>query len=160
MRKFGYINSSSLSVLTDEIDELKNPKVRSYDLKKWSKQIREESPFCDCCGTQEELTVHHLYPKHFFPALALHPHNGVVLCKKHHLEYHKYWADTKNTSPVTYQHFKTLYGAKVAQKAYQQMMVDTKELRIEQSNRDKANHLEMMATMAVAAVTDAITEVT
>ena len=140
MRKFGYVNYESLLVLTDEMDKLKPPKVSSYDLQKWSRDIRIESPLCDCCGTQENLTVHHLYPKHFFPSLALHPHNGVVLCKKHHLEYHKYWGDTKNTSPVTYQYFKTLYGARVAQKAYHEMMTDTKDMRLKQSERDKAQN--------------------
>ena len=144
MTNFGYIKCNKLQSMLTEIDNLKNPVISLRELKHWSKQIREESPFCDCCGTSEGLTVHHLYPKKFYPHLALHPHNGVVLCDKHHKEYHKFWGDTKNTSPVTYQHFKVLYHAKISQKAYSQMMTNTKEARAEQSLRDKALHLESL----------------
>lgn len=39
---------------------------------------------CRCCGSSENLNVHHIQPFHINPALECDPTNLVTLCRDHH----------------------------------------------------------------------------
>ena len=43
-------------------------------------QQLEKFPYCQCCGTQDALQVHHVLPKHLFPDLEYELSNLVTLC--------------------------------------------------------------------------------
>jgi 5-methylcytosine-specific restriction protein A len=52
---------------------------------KW-KDVRKEhllkQPFCQACGRQEDLEVHHIEPVHLNPSKELDPENLITLCAK------------------------------------------------------------------------------
>jgi 5-methylcytosine-specific restriction endonuclease McrA len=73
-------------------------------LKVWSKDIRKIG-ICDCCGSTENLTAHHLWPKSLHPTLALVPENGVCLCLTCHREFEDD-LDISDVSPEKYKAFR------------------------------------------------------
>lgn len=76
---------------TVHIDRSQDP--TTWDLTRWSKKARENTPFCEYClwlGTDnDELEAHHILPKARYPHLALEQNNALVLCKEHHMLCHK-----------------------------------------------------------------------
>lgn len=53
---------------------------------------------CRCCGSRENLNVHHIKPFHIDPALELDFDNLVTLCREHHFHIgHK--DNWKNSNP-------------------------------------------------------------
>lgn len=53
---------------------------------------------CRCCGSQENLNVHHIVPFHNDPSLECNYRNLVTLCRDHHFHigHHNNW---KNSNP-------------------------------------------------------------
>ncbi|BBY42184.1 HNH endonuclease [Mycolicibacterium celeriflavum] len=49
--------------------------------KAFSKRLRRLAPFCEHCGTADDLTVDHLLPVHDYPELAYAAENCRVLCR-------------------------------------------------------------------------------
>lgn len=54
-----------------------------------SKVTRVRMGICAVCGDQvfyplSSLQAHHIKPKSLYPELALHLHNGVMVCTRHH----------------------------------------------------------------------------
>ena len=47
----------------------------------------ERYPYCECCGTEEDINVHHIMPVKWFPELELIPYNLITLCRGHHFTY-------------------------------------------------------------------------
>ena len=125
LSKFGY-KHLELEELKEELKQLKNPYLNTAKLNRFSKKLRKDA-ICDCCGIKEDLTVHHLWPKKAHPTLAFKKDNVVVLCNKHHNDYHKYWKDTEATSPVTYNHFKILHQAKISHDVFSKHIETFKE---------------------------------
>jgi len=122
LEKMGYTKSLEIETLKAEIRLLTkmNQVPEQNTLQRFSKKIRRDNPECDICHETkpETLTVHHLWPRSVYPQLAPEPDNVVVLCECCHNDYHKYWKDASETSPVTYDCFKTLHQAKPAQRRY------------------------------------------
>jgi predicted RNA-binding Zn-ribbon protein involved in translation (DUF1610 family) len=58
-------------------------------LKTWASRAKAKTPFCEECGSKEELHAHHIKPKCIYPELALDENNVKILCKKCHIEFHK-----------------------------------------------------------------------
>lgn len=53
---------------------------------------------CRCCGSKENLNVHHIKPFHIDPSLECNPNNLVTLCRDHHFHIgHK--DNWKNANP-------------------------------------------------------------
>lgn len=58
---------------------------RGYD-HRWqqlSERVRRASPFCEQCGSTDDLTADHIIPKAEAPELRLEPLNVRVLCRTH-----------------------------------------------------------------------------
>lgn len=53
---------------------------------------------CRCCGSKENLNVHHIKPFHIDPSLECDPYNLCTLCRDHHFHigHHDNW---KNSNP-------------------------------------------------------------
>ena len=53
---------------------------------KWrrlSKKLRKQSPFCEICGTSDDLTVDHIVRVHDRPEWTYEPDNCRILCRYH-----------------------------------------------------------------------------
>ncbi len=61
-----------------------------WALQSWTKTIRKiHGEHCAICGSTDRLNSHHIFPKLIHPKLSLNKHNGIPLCKEHHLEVHR-----------------------------------------------------------------------
>ena len=133
MAKLGYIPSGEHQKIIKEnemiIADLMCTHIKPYKHQKWAQKVRK-GKVCDCCSSPKNLTAHHLWSRTKFPDLALEYDNGVALCDKCHNSYHKFWPGTEGSTPVNYQHFKTIHQAKESQKAY----------ILHQTNQLKTNH--------------------
>lgn len=55
---------------------------RTVEWKNFSKKLREERPYCECCGTKSKcLQVHHAVPDEYNNLI---PENFFVLCSQCH----------------------------------------------------------------------------
>ena len=81
------------------IDESINPfeKVKEYkggDIywkrQKWVKELYNKQSRCLICGEEHDLTPHHIIKAKNYERLYYNQHNGVILCRKCHNEYHKF----------------------------------------------------------------------
>lgn len=43
---------------------------------------------CQICGSKEKINAHHIFEASFFPDKRFDVDNGIVLCKKHHIQVH------------------------------------------------------------------------
>ena len=60
---------------------------RNEVLQRQSKETELCYNFCEICGTETNLHVHHEKPQKTHPHLALDPDNGIILCKDCHFEH-------------------------------------------------------------------------
>ncbi len=65
-----------------------NCKISQRTLSAWSIQVREKTPFCNWCFTEDNLQAHHILSKHRFPQYALDIDNGLTLCIDCHIMIH------------------------------------------------------------------------
>ena len=59
----------------------------NYHTSQWGKlrkSVREEHPFCQYCGSNEHLEVHHVVPVRYAPERMLDRDNLIVLCSSCH----------------------------------------------------------------------------
>ena len=90
-----------------EKEKVQNSKELTDDIrgtsiyKQWAKTIKENANYmCVCCGSNEKVVAHHSLSYKYYKELRLDPNNGVCLCNKCHINYHKQY-NLKNTSPNT-----------------------------------------------------------
>ena len=82
----------------------------SYPQRKWAQLIKEKyNSQCQCCGSKENLEAHHALSFKYYPALRLDLNNGVCLCKKCHVAYHKQYS-LKDSSSGTLLDFVNKYN--------------------------------------------------
>ena len=60
---------------------------------------------CQCCGSKENLEVHHKYAMNQHNSLGATVSNGIVLCEKCHKNYHHNYGWKNNCSPITLKKF-------------------------------------------------------
>lgn len=58
--------------------------IRSPGWKDLRDEFVEEHPRCECCGSKEDLEVHHIWPVHLFPQWELEWWNLMTLCRTCH----------------------------------------------------------------------------
>jgi hypothetical protein len=64
----------------------------------WQKQVYKKNHYrCVLCGSKKKIRAHHLYGYSAYPDLRYDESNGVVLCKEHHVEFHKLYGYGNNT---------------------------------------------------------------
>jgi HNH endonuclease len=73
-------------------------KDRRYDNhKRWARQVKERDDYkCVICKYNQKLVAHHLYSYLSYPDLRHDVNNGVTLCTKCHVEFHKIYGKTGN----------------------------------------------------------------
>ena len=88
--------------------ENRNIKSPGYD--HWRNTIlSKDNQKCICCGHDKHLEVHHLFGYKENPELAIHPDNGVTLCRFCHDKYHSVYG-LKNINPRDFISFIRRFG--------------------------------------------------
>lgn len=77
----------------------------SPEYNKFKKKVKLRDSFCQCCGSKENLEVHHSFSYNEYVDLRADVKNGVVLCEKCHKKYHKQYGRKKNNNPITFAQF-------------------------------------------------------
>lgn len=83
-------------------DIFKKPVLRSspeYNI--YVKQILKRDSKCQCCGSFENLEVHHILPFNLYNSLGDDINNGIVLCEHCHKEYHHIYSWKGNCNSIT-----------------------------------------------------------
>lgn len=63
-------------------------KEKAEKNKKWkelSKSIRDNIKCCQICNSKNNLQIHHILEKKYYPELYFENNNLICLCPKHHL---------------------------------------------------------------------------
>ena len=68
---------------------LANIKISQRTLNAWAVQVKEATPFCEWCYSEDNLEAHHILPKVKFPQHALDLKNGRTMCSYCHTMIHK-----------------------------------------------------------------------
>ena len=84
-------------------------KEYSRRLTEWAKRVKKAGK-CDTCGSEDELTAHHLYDKKTHPSLRFVDDNGVCLCKDCHEKFHSMFNCKTNCTPKMYEKFKVKFN--------------------------------------------------
>jgi 5-methylcytosine-specific restriction enzyme A len=92
------ISGASLGIIqaapVESFIALKDPTITMPEMAprsgKWPRLERihlADHPFCEVCGTKEEVVGHHMLPFHLFPEHELDPDNIISLCNSrlHHI---------------------------------------------------------------------------
>lgn len=55
----------------------------------FAERVKRRDQRCQICQSNKNLRAHHLYGVKAYPQFANNVDNGVTLCEKHHLEFHR-----------------------------------------------------------------------
>ena len=67
---------------------LTNSKISQRTLDAWAIQVKERTPFCEWCYSEDNLEAHHIMPKAKYPQYALDVNNGRTMCQNCHMNCH------------------------------------------------------------------------
>jgi hypothetical protein len=67
---------------------LANSKISQRTLTAWAVQVKERTPFCEWCYSEDNLEAHHIMPKAKYPQYALDINNGRTMCQNCHMNCH------------------------------------------------------------------------
>ena len=70
---------------------------RNKEEKSWVRKVKKRDKFCVICGEDKYLEAHHLDSFDINKNKRYVINNGVALCKKHHVQFHKEYGYGKNT---------------------------------------------------------------
>jgi len=78
------------------------------EAREWRTQVFQRDDYtCQCCGERgAKLNAHHLHDYQHHRELALEVSNGVTLCKKCHVEFHKQYGTKAANTPDQFIQFK------------------------------------------------------
>lgn len=83
----------------------------SPEVLKFKSKVKDRDKVCQCCGSTEDIHVHHLSAFSSHNSRAADMDNGIALCKECHTQYHSiYGKNGKTNNPVTFAIFLREYG--------------------------------------------------
>ena len=68
---------------------LNKERYDAYQLKHWTKAVKDRDGCCQICGSRKKLHAHHIIPKAKWLSGAYLLNNGVTLCSICHIEEHQ-----------------------------------------------------------------------
>ena len=68
--------------------KLANAKISRRTLDAWAAKVKERTPFCEWCYSEDKLEAHHILPKSKYPQFALDLNNGRTMCQSCHMNCH------------------------------------------------------------------------
>lgn len=77
----------------------------SSEYQKYRDNVFKRDKVCQCCGSSENLEVHHPLPFKKYNSIGADTNNGIVLCKECHTEYHSQNGYKRNCNPITLAQF-------------------------------------------------------
>ena len=78
---------------------------------KFKNSVLKRDKICQCCGTNENLEVHHALAFKTYNPLGADTKNGIVLCYDCHKKYHSFYGTNgKTNNPITLAKFLRDYG--------------------------------------------------
>lgn len=96
---------SSFADATEKIVERNSPEYLRY-----REKVLKRDGVCQCCGSKDDLQVHHPLPYNQYNSLRADTNNGIVLCKECHDEYHNRNGYKRDVNPITLAQFLRDYG--------------------------------------------------
>ena len=82
----------------------------SSEYSQFRTSVLKRDKVCQCCGSKDDLIVHHLFSFSEYNHLGADTKNGVVLCKECHKRYHSQYGTKKHNNPITFAQFLRDYG--------------------------------------------------
>ena len=106
------IANTKLSNLEKEMISSGSYKVvrNSKEYKKFKQSVLKRDGVCQCCGSKDELEVHHPMPFNQYNSIGADTNNGITLCKECHAEYHSKYGYKRNANAITLALFLRDYG--------------------------------------------------
>ena len=92
------------------IDKTKKVERESKEYRRFKEAVLKRDKVCQCCGSSENVEVHHALSFNQYNSLGADTNNGIVLCKECHTEYHSKYGYKKKNNPVTLAQFLRDYG--------------------------------------------------
>lgn len=82
----------------------------SPEYREFHNKVLKRDGVCQCCGSSEDLEVHHSLPFSEYNSLGADPKNGIVLCKSCHGKYPSKYGYKRDANPPTLVQFVREYG--------------------------------------------------
>jgi 5-methylcytosine-specific restriction endonuclease McrA len=87
------------------------PVTRSSKIyNKFKLNVLKRDEVCQCCGSTENLHVHHISSYKHDKERRADTHNGIVLCKDCHSQFHSLYGKGHKNNPVNFAKFMREYG--------------------------------------------------
>ena len=77
---------------------------------KFKLHVLKRDEVCQCCGSTENLNVHHLSSYKYDKERRADTSNGIVLCKDCHTQFHSLYGKGHKNNPVNFAKFMREYG--------------------------------------------------
>ena len=77
---------------------------------KFRLNVLKRDEVCQCCGATEDLHVHHISSYKYDKEKRADTHNGIVLCKDCHSQFHSLYGKGHENNPVNFAKFMREYG--------------------------------------------------
>ena len=79
---------------------------------KWMKDVKNRDKVCQCCGSDNNLDIHHIRPYATHKKLRVDVNNGIALCELHHSSmilggFHQTYGTRNNTPEQLLEYIKT-----------------------------------------------------
>lgn len=113
-QKLDEIKSKPVKVIEKEPHKDERPITRSSKIyHKFKLNVLKRDKVCQCCGSTQNLHVHHLSPYRYDKSKRADPSNGIVLCAECHAEYHSQYGKSHKNNPVNFAKFMREYSSPI-----------------------------------------------
>lgn len=99
------------SLLDEKPVKDNRPVIRGSKIyNKFRLNVLKRDEVCQCCGSTEDLHVHHISSYKYDKERRADTHNGIVLCKDCHSQFHSLYGKGHKNNPVNFAKFMREYG--------------------------------------------------
>ena len=99
------------SLLDEKPVKDNRPVIRGSKIyNKFRLNVLKRDEVCQCCGSTENLHVHHISSYKYDKEKRADTHNGIVLCKDCHSQFHSLYGKGHKNNPVNFAKFMREYG--------------------------------------------------
>lgn len=78
--------------------------------RKFRMAVLKRDKVCQCCGSTENLHVHHMNSFKHYNQLGADPNNGIALCDKCHRQFHSIYGNSHHNNSANFAKFMREYG--------------------------------------------------
>lgn len=103
-------DSSEESKIAEVPKDNRPIKRESKIYRKFRMAVLKRDKVCQCCGSTENIHVHHLNSFKHYNSLGADPNNGIALCEDCHRQYHSIYGNSHHNNSVNFAKFMREYG--------------------------------------------------